>query len=212
MGEGQGQRDELRERWERACAGAGSAAEREAIFRLLYNAYTGDDRFYHGIEHIADCLRALDGVRDVATNPRAIELAIWFHDVIYDGRRIDNEERSAQLAQEQLARLGIAQALRDEVHRLILLTRHDREPGDIDGRIMVDIDLASLALPAPAFDENSRLIRREYAHVPEVDFLRGRQDMLGRFLARPHIYYTDVFRSRYESDARQNLSRVLAAS
>src|SRR5439155_4146552 len=123
-------------------------------------------------------------------SPRAIELAIWFHDVIYDGRRQDNEERSAELADVQLKRLEIGDAFRAEVRRLILLTRHDREPADIDGKLMVDIDLASLARPAEVFNENTRLIRREYPHVAEADFARGRREMLGRFLARPRLYYT----------------------
>ena len=93
---------------------------------------------------------------------------------------------------------------------LILLTRHDREPPDIDGKLMVDIDLASLARPAEVFDENTRLIRKEYPHVRDEEFARGRREMLARFLARPRIYYTDLFRDRYEQRARANLSRALA--
>jgi predicted metal-dependent HD superfamily phosphohydrolase len=75
---------------------------------------------------------------------------------------------------------------------------------------MVDIDLASLGRPAEVFDENTRLIRKEYPHVADADFARGRREMLGRFLARPRIYYTDFFRDRYEAKARANLSRALA--
>ena len=185
-------------------------AAREQVVRMLIADYTGSDRFYHDLRHIAECLTELDAVRDRAGNPATIELAIWFHDVIYDGRRTDNEERSAELANGQLASLGFAEGIRREVHRLILCTRHDREPPDLDGKIMVDIDLASLGRPAEVFDENTRLIRREYPHVADADFARGRRDMLGRFLARPRIYYTDAFRDRYEANARQNLTRALA--
>ena len=201
---------ELRARWEQTCDGAGAAELRGDVYQRLLDAYSAADRFYHGIGHIGECLRELDEARRLAVRPRAIELAIWFHDVIYDGRRQDNEERSAELADVQLKRLEIGEALVREVHRLILLTRHDREPADVDGKLMVDIDLASLARPAEVFDENTRLIRREYPHVGEEDFARGRREMLGRFLARPRIYYTDFFFDRYEKRARENLTRALA--
>ena len=207
MGEGA---EQLRDRWERACAGAGTPQQRGECFDQLYSAYTAPDRFYHGIGHIAECLRELDSVRELAVDARAIELAIWYHDVVYDGRRQDNEERSADMARRCLGELAMDEEVIAEVHRLILLTRHDREPPDLDGKLIVDIDLASLARPAEVFDENTRLIRREYPHVAESDFARGRRDMLGRFLARPRIYYTDAFRDRYEAKARENLSRALA--
>ena len=151
---------ELRTRWEASFADA-PAESAHQVFQTLFAAYTGNDRHYHGIDHIAECLAELDSVRQLAHNPKAIEAAIWFHDVVYDGRRTDNEERSADLAEEQLKRLGCNQAFRAEVRRLILLTRHDRAPADIDGQLMVDIDLSSLARPADIFDHNSDLIRQE---------------------------------------------------
>ena len=202
-------RGELLERWEALFPDASRELVR-AIFDQLYSDYTGTDRHYHGIGHIAECLSELDSVRHLAKQPAAIEAAIWFHDIVYDGRRQDNEERSADTADEQLERLGCSHEFRDEVRRLILLTRHDRPPADIDGQLMVDIDLASLSRPQDIFDRNSELIRQEYPHVPEADFVRGREQMLGRFLQRPRIYYTDVFHDRDEKQARINLQRVLA--
>ena len=204
---------ELRKRWEALFSNAPPLASAELshqVFEQLFAAYTGSDRYYHGIGHIAECLAELDSVRHLVQNPKAIEAAIWFHDVVYDGRRQDNEERSADTAEEQLQRLGCDESFRTEVRRLILLTRHDRAPADIDGQLMVDIDLASLSRAPEIFDHNSELIRQEFPHVPESDFLRGREQMLGRFLQRPRIYYTDVFHDRDEKQARINLQRVIA--
>jgi predicted metal-dependent HD superfamily phosphohydrolase len=99
--------------------------------------------------------------------------------------------------------------MRREVDDLILFTRHDLDPDTRDGKLMVDIDLASLGLPPEMFDANGRAIREEYAHVPEDDFRRGRASLLGRFLNRPRIYLTDEFFNRYETQARQNLRRSL---
>jgi predicted metal-dependent HD superfamily phosphohydrolase len=197
---------QLRGRWDSLWPDA-AVADRGGVFDQLMSAYTGSDRHYHGAAHIIECLSEFDDVRSLASNWRAIEAAIWFHDVVYDGTKKDNEERSADFADSALGRLKQPEAFCAEVRRLILLTRHDHEPADIDGKLMVDIDLASLARSPEVFAENTRLIRLEYPHVNESEFARGRLSMLGRFLARRRIYYTDAFFDRYEKPARTNLQR-----
>jgi len=203
------QDDDLRRRWHDAMRGIGAPMLRDDIYRELVSAYTGPDRHYHDIRHIADCLREFDGVRHLAHNPDALQVAIWFHDVVYDGRRMDNEEQSAEVAADALQRLGASDAFIEQVQQLILFTRHNTEPDTPDGKLMVDIDLTSLALAPDRFDENSRRIRSEYLHVPDETFVRNRNDMLGGLLKRPRIYYTDVFYDRCEGQARENLERVV---
>lgn len=202
--------NQLARRWEGAWSAA-SPQVRRAVFDELIGAYTAADRHYHDLRHIAACLREFDSIKHLTSNPRAVEAAIWFHDVVYDGQRQDNEEQSAEFADAALVRLGADEALRREVRDLVLFTRHDQAPPTSDGRLMVDIDLASLGLPAEMFDANGLAIRQEYAHVPEADFRRGRASLLGRFLSRPRIYLTDEFFARYEEQARKNLRRSLSA-
>jgi predicted metal-dependent HD superfamily phosphohydrolase len=200
----------LAQRWEAAWNIAPPQVRRE-VFDEVIAAYTNSNRHYHDLRHIAACLREFDSVKQLARNSRAVEAAIWFHDVVYDGHRQDNEEQSADFAMHAMARLGADDALRHAVRDLVLFTRHDRDPGTNDGKLMVDIDLASLGLPADAFDANGDAIRQEYAHVPEADFRKGRASLLGRFLSRPRIYLTDEFFARYEEQARKNLRRSLNA-
>jgi predicted metal-dependent HD superfamily phosphohydrolase len=199
---------ELRRRWLDRFGGIGMPAAQDELFERLVAAYCAADRHYHDIRHIADCLAEFDRVRTLAHDPAALETAIFYHDIVYDGRRTDNEELSAEVAAEALGKLGATPAFIDGVKKLILFTRHDLEPDTNDGRLMVDIDLASLALPPEKFDENSRKIRLEYEHVPEAAFIAARNHMLGGLLARPRVYYTDVFFERYERAARENLTRV----
>lgn len=202
---------ELQGRWEACCRGLGTPEARQDIFEQLVTAYARPDRHYHDLRHIAGCLAELNNTGQSPTNPQALELAIWFHDVVYDGRRQDNEERSADVAEAALRRLGVEEILRREVRELILLTRHDKVPPTIDGKLMVDIDLAGLGVAAEVFDANGLAIRQEYSHVSDAEFRRGRATLLGRFLERPRIYYTDAFHDRYEKQARANLGRALAA-
>jgi predicted metal-dependent HD superfamily phosphohydrolase len=202
---------ELAEKWERCCGKLGTPETRQIVFQQLVAAYTAAGRHYHDIRHIADCLRELEGVRHLCVDAQAIELAIWFHDIVYDGRKQDNEEQSAEVAEKSLRQLGASDSLIQTVRELILFTRHDRTPPSIDGKLMVDIDLASLGVSAEVFDANGLAIRREYPHVSDDDFRRGRSALLGRFLERARIYYTDAFHDRYEKPARANLCRALAS-
>src|SRR4051794_16262917 len=112
--------NELWRRFDDACRGLGTPDSRRREFDQLIAAYTAQDRYYHGIDHIADCLREFDSVGHLASDPQSIQLAIWFHDVVYDGRRMDNEELSADVADAALARLGATDELRDCVRKLIL--------------------------------------------------------------------------------------------
>jgi predicted metal-dependent HD superfamily phosphohydrolase len=60
---------------------------------------------------------------------------------------------------------------------------------------------------AARFDAYERAIRREYDHVPEKTFAKGRAAILRGFLNRPTIYLTNHFKRRYEPAARENLRR-----
>ena len=145
----------------------------KAVFADLYTRYTAADRRYHDIHHIRECLRLFDTVRALASQPDAIELAIWFHDAIYDSHKSDNEASSASLAQSALMRLGVPRATRQSVCDLILATQHNAPPADTDAAMLVDIDLSILGQPAPIFDAYEAGVRFEYAWVTDSAFAPG---------------------------------------
>ena len=181
-----------------------------AVFDDLYTRYTAADRQYHDIHHINHCLQLFDTVRALASQPDAIELAIWFHDAIYDSHESDNEASSASLADSALMELGVPPATRQSVCDLILATQHNAPPADPDAALLVDIDLSILGQPAPRFDAYEAGVRFEYAWVTESAFRAGRSQVLQSFLDRPRIYTSDYFSAAFESAARQNLNRSLA--
>ena len=200
-------RDDLHQRWRRLFPTAGH----DALFSELAAAYSAPDRHYHNLAHIADCLRRADDVRIFLTDFRAVATALFFHDAVYDPTRSDNEERSADLAENRLRGLREPEPFIATVRDLILDTRHVTSPATGDGRHVVDIDLAILGAPPAEFDAYEHAIRLEYAHVPDDAFRRGRARILRSFLDRPRIYGTDHFRDLYEAPTRANLARSLAA-
>ena len=83
---------------------------------------------------------------------------------------------------------------------------HDALPDANDSRLLVDIDLAILGASVERFDEYERQVRQEYSWVPDPLFRGKRREILEAFLARPHLFNTDYFRSKLEAQARANLA------
>lgn len=179
-------------------------------FGCVYGSYSEPHRHYHNLRHLQECLEELDQIRSLAIQPVLLETALWFHDVIYDPQTTsENEELSADLARDALESGGASSAFIKNVRTLILLTKHHTPDETSDASLMSDIDLAILGKDEARFDEYEQAIRREYAWVPVEAYVKGRTQVLERFLQRKRIYVTDAFADRYETTARCNLKRSL---
>lgn len=199
----------LPERWTRLWLAATKQPPPAGGYERLLGLYAGPHRHYHNQQHVADCLEQFDQARQFAVAPDAVEFAIWFHDAIYDTRAGDNEERSADLAQECLQQAGATKMLTDGVRRLILATKAHDGSLHPDAPLLVDIDLSILGRAPEKFCEYEKAIRAEYAWVEPTLFAAKRADILRRFFARPRLYHTDFFFGRYEGQARTNLRASL---
>ncbi|MBX9625452.1 MAG: hypothetical protein K2X82_16720 [Gemmataceae bacterium] len=189
-------------------------ADAEPVFDLLAAAYSAPDRYYHNLDHVADMLRAVSRLVGPADDPWALQLAVWFHDAVYDPRAKDNEERSAELAADLLGPVGVPRSDLERVGRLIRATAHltGTEPaGDHETAVLLDADLAILGATEDRYRRYAADIRREYAWVPEADYRAGRTRVIAHFLARPRLYRTDLMFAVGEAAARANLRAELAA-
>ena len=175
----------------------------------LIARYSEPHRRYHTVRHLDECFEKLDEIRSLARHPAEIELALWFHDAIYDVKRHDNEEKSADWARASATAAGVAADACERVYSLILSTRHQAAANGVDAEKLVDIDLSILGAVLVRFDEYERQVREEYSWVPDFLFRRERKAILKEFLARPRIFSTTHFRDRYEQQARSNIERSL---
>lgn len=196
------------ERWRSTWNGLGVAVPADLHARLIAS-YSEPHRKYHTTHHLDECLAKFSEVRSQAGHPEEIELAIWFHDAIYDTKRKDNEEKSAQWARAAMLDAGLGEARAERVRRLVMATCHDAVPEGEDARILVDVDLSILGAAPERFDEYERQVREEYAWVPGILFRRERRKILKSFLERPRIYSTRHFHEAHERHARENLRRSL---
>lgn len=176
-----------------------------AISRTIEQAYAEPQRHYHTMAHIEHCLGMFDLCRHLLDNPDAVELAIWFHDVVYDPGACDNEARSAELYR-QLSERAHPPELRDRVDQLIMATVHlDELIDDNDTQFMVDIDLSSFGLPWAEFLRDSLNLRLENPEASDVEHYDKAKKFQRALLARARFYQSDFFYRRLETKARKNL-------
>jgi len=199
----------LRQRWDATWQRLLPAAAPPALFGELERRYREPQRHYHTLQHLEECFAALDGARPDMDDGAAVELALWFHDAVYDVHRHDNEERSAAWAAACLLDAGLPDGLAAKVTDLILATRHHAAAAGTDAAALVDVDLAILGAAPARFDEYERQIRAEYAHVPDDVFVPARRRILENFLQRPVLFATPALRTRHERQARINLAAAL---
>ena len=185
----------------------------EVLLDELLGAYSEPSRHYHTIEHIASLLLQLNDHGLAVADRDAVALAMLFHDVIYDPRRRDNEEKSATLARRRLSLLGFPDEVVAKVEHYILATQHAQhfETNDRDLSLLLDLDLSTLAAAPAEYRVYADAIRREYGDVPDELYRPARRRVLEGFLTRKRIYRTDDLHGLWEQRARANIAAEAAA-
>lgn len=193
----------------------------------VLDAYDDTARPYHNIVHLTDVLEKLDWARTVLTNDGTlnhlpadvrtrmfmrIELALFYHDVVYDAKAKDNEEKSRDLFNEHAKSFGMGEEDRVAIARLIDITAKHTTASALDEQILCDCDLAILGADRETFTRYDRNIRTEYAHVPAAIWDVRRPGVLKHFLDQPRLYKTEAFHKRYDEAARNNLRSAITPS
>lgn len=175
-------------------------------FNQIVAAYSTTNRHYHTLKHIHYVLNTIEILQTYATDLPAVKLAAWLHDIIYDTQAQDNEEKSAEYADELLTNLGIPNKIITTVSRLILHTKHHQAAADDwNSQVLLDADLAILGANSVAYREYAQAIRQEYAWVSEADYITGRTKFLRQFLERDSLYFTPLMLVIAEQIARAHL-------
>jgi predicted metal-dependent HD superfamily phosphohydrolase len=204
----------------------------EAAKINLVARMTTSDRFYHGVDHIVllwDRHRAYSAQAgfDGEEMDRLIACAIAFHDCVHDGRRQDNEERSAKVWMDASRRSSLSKNDRLWVAETIRATRDHlsypqtatmdssplRDAGDSlreRARIwMLDLDLTPLGETPAEFDRNTLLVRRESPYLSERQWDERLLGFFQRLLDAPRIYRSPTLEAVFEAPARRNLKRAI---
>jgi predicted metal-dependent HD superfamily phosphohydrolase len=157
----------LKESFDRCWNDLGAKGNPDRITQQLLEAYNQNQRKYHTTQHLTECIAKFNDHQGLAKEPAEVEMALWFHDAIYDLQAADNEEKSAQWAVNELTNAAANREAIARIESLILATKHTALPMGQDQILLVDIDLSILGATSMRFAEYENQVRQEYSFVPE---------------------------------------------
>jgi predicted metal-dependent HD superfamily phosphohydrolase len=201
----------LQERWYGLWDRIDSRGDPGIPLEDLVDRYNEPWRAHHTLAHIEAMFADLDEFQKSEEarfmDADIVQMAIFYHDAVYDLRAKDNEEKSIELFRAVAEWSNFVEDFTEGVAHAILATKHIELPTGFNCRVLCDLDLAILGKPEAIFDEYERRIREEYNWVSEDRFRTGRLAIMEGFLGRPFVYGTQFFRRKYGREARMNLLR-----
>ncbi|CAM9351810.1 unnamed protein product [Chrysoparadoxa australica] len=200
--------------WEKLCdhCGCGGvvASKWWGIIRGRYGEW---HRHYHTLEHLEDMLTGLDYFCESLNRPDVVQLAIFFHDIVYEPRSRKNEADSAVLFQQVRAVNFAGEAgLNPEDAQLVVdyilaTEKHIAGPNaEADLKVLLDLDMAVTGKSPAVYMDYARKIRHEYIHVPLETYCAKRAEVLEIMLQAERIFATEEFCNLLEKAARSNMA------
>ena len=181
----------------------------EKLWDEIKKSYLKAGRHYHSLPHLDYLLAELLPVQDAILDWQTLIFSVAYHDIVYNIRKNDNEEKSAQVAHTRLSMLPAVQGQPDKCFLQIMATKEHAMADDNDTNLFTDADLSILGSGDDTYNRYTKMIRQEYKVYPALVYKPGRQKVLRSFLQMPHIYKTPFFQHKYEEQARANLTREL---
>lgn len=175
----------------------------------LEKAYTGRKRYYHNLQHLATMLEVLTTVKHKVEDWDCLLFSLFYHDVVYNVLKQDNEAKSADEALKLMATIGCSDQQQQLCKAQILATKTHELSDNTDTNLFTDADLCILGMPADIYNDYCKAIRKEYSIYPDFMYQPGRQKVVAHFLTMPRIYKSDYFFEQFEKQARENLQREL---
>jgi len=182
------------------------------LWREILSAYTNNNRHYHTLQHLVNLFNQADQFRTQIADSDTLELSIWYHDIIYQCLRKDNEEKSALFAKYRMEAINYPREKLVRCYEQINATKkHELPKGstDLDTALFLDFDLAILGKDWTTYEKYAQQIRQEYSIFPTFLYNRGRKKVINQLLEKPQLYKTNYYVEHFEDAARANLEREL---
>jgi predicted metal-dependent HD superfamily phosphohydrolase len=171
--------------------------------------YSQRNRHYHTLEHLHKVLNELLGVKEQIEEWDTVLFTLFYHDIIYNTLKNNNEENSASLAERRLRSLSVPAKTIDRCKEQILATKKHSLSENGDTNYFTDADLAILGQDWTIYSVYAKNVRREYFIYPDLVYNPGRKRVLLSFLSMERIFKTDHFYIKYERIAKQNLEKEM---
>lgn len=204
----------LEEKWKQLTAFSNKEEVKEKLWNEIVECYSERERYYHDLNHLVRLFELFERFMAHIKQPVITGLAIFYHDIVYNTFRQDNEEKSTVKARQHLQQLNINRLLLHTIEEFILATKThtipDNFPFKNDLSFFLDFDLSVLGLKWEDYFVYSYNIRKEFSQFPAAVFIDGRKQALERILNKPLFFLTPELRQLFEETARENINRELS--
>lgn len=178
--------------------------------KIIIDSYSQSHRHYHNLNHVMELLQESEQLFTTTDswnleNKSIILYSIFFHDVIYDPMKKDNESESNKLFLKFAKEHKISDIITECVSESILATANHSKV--IDSEIVsyfLDLDLSILGSSSDRFNEYEKQIKNEFYFVPEDIFIHERGKIMKSLL---NPYKTEWGRKRYLKQSQTNLKK-----
>ncbi|MFY8128938.1 MAG: hypothetical protein ACOVMM_11210 [Chitinophagaceae bacterium] len=171
--------------------------------------YSTKNRYYHTLQHLENLLLELNLVKDKIEHWNVVLFSLFYHDIVYNCFKTNNEEKSASLVVKRLQQLEVSAQDIGWCVQHILATKNHQISSNNDVNFFTDADLSVLGKSWNIYEDYFICVRKEYIIYPTFIYNKGRKKVLQHFLNMKKIYKTDFFFDTYEKQARINLQREL---
>jgi predicted metal-dependent HD superfamily phosphohydrolase len=180
-----------------------------SLWNEIEKKYGSHKRYYHTLLHLEVLLDQLGGCKQLIADWDTLLFSVFYHDIVYNVLKSNNEERSADLAVKRLSATEFRADKINTCKEQILATKSHLFSNDEDTDLFTDADLSVLGQPPDLYEQYCRQIRQEYSIFPDLVYKPGRKKVVIHFLKMEKIFKTYFFYDRYEAQARKNLESEL---
>ncbi len=179
------------------------------LWNDVYQAYTGRKRHYHDLSHLENLLMQLSVVHEDVENWNALLFTLYYHDIVYDAKKKNNEELSADWAKKVMTQIGVDKKTVNLTFNQIIATKQHETSDNIDTNYFLDADLSILGSTWSNYERYYQGVREEYKMYPKVMYNPGRKKVMRHFLEMDRIFKTDYFYQMFEQSARANIQQEI---
>lgn len=180
----------------------------ESLWSDLEQVYSAKSRHYHNLTHLDEMITLYEIHNSQLQFRDEVLYAIFYHDYVYKVTRKDNELKSAEHALSILPFNTTLNKLL--VFDMICATQLHQHNETEDINWLIDFDLKILSKDWEDYKIYCNQIRKEYKIYPNILYKPGRKKALLHFLENPSIYQTELFKTKYEAKARENIQKEIS--
>lgn len=181
----------------------------DELWDEIVQHYSSKSRYYHTLKHLENIYNEITQCRKQVEDWDTILFSLFYHDIIYNATKKNNEEKSIDLAVKRLIQLNYHTHKIDLCYLTILATKTHDMSDNHDINLFTDADLSILGSSWLEYEQYCKQIRSEYSIYPDFLYNPGRKKALKHFSAMDSIFKTEFFRNKYESTARDNINKEL---